>query len=453
MRRILVVDDEPKILKLISARLSEEGYEVETAGDVASARARLEAEIFDLLVSDVRLPDGDGVDLLAHAREATPGIQAVLITAYGKVQDAVRAMRLGALDYVQKPFELDALVALVRRAADQSSLREEVRRLRSDAARRDGGRALTGDSEAMRQVLDLIARVAPTPSTVLIQGESGVGKELAAESVHRLSPRAKHPLVKVNCPAIPAELIESELFGHVRGAFTGAQESRKGWFELADGGTLFLDEIADIPHGLQAKLLRALEERRITRVGSRKEIQIDVRLVTATNVDLKARVTDGVFREDLYYRLNVFPVTLPPLRARRGDIPMLCEDLLAMIARRLGRRRPSIEPETVAALSGYAWPGNVRELRNVLERAVVLAGDGPLSADLLPAEIFERASRPESGDGDFVARVDRFKEQLLSEALEASAWVKKDAAQRLGLSPRALSHYIQRYDLDRLRGS
>jgi DNA-binding NtrC family response regulator len=453
MRRILVVDDEAKITKLIARRLVEQGYGVETCLDTASARAQLEAEIFDLLISDVRLPDGSGIDLLEHARRVTPETQAILITAYGQVEDAVRAMRLGALDYIQKPFEMDALLALVERALNTTNLREELRVLRSDAASVGGARGLTGESPAIQEVLEMIARVAPTPTTVLLGGESGVGKERAAEAIHNAGLSGARPLVRVNCPAIPAELMESELFGHVKGAFTGAHESRKGWFEIADGGTLFLDEIADIPLNLQSKLLRVLEDRRIIRVGSRREVPVDVRLIVATNVDLAEQVKHGAFREDLFYRLNVFPIVLPPLRDRRADIPALVDELLARIAVRLGRRPPDVDADFVQALVEHHWPGNVRELRNVLERASVLAGDRPLSVDVLPVEILDPTACGHAGNDDgFVAQVDRFKEGLLVDTLHAVDWVKKDAAARLGLSPRALSHYILRHKLDRRRG-
>ncbi|MBN2495485.1 MAG: sigma-54-dependent Fis family transcriptional regulator [Deltaproteobacteria bacterium] len=449
MRRILVVDDEPKILRLIGDMLEEAGYSVERATNGERARELLDSEIFDLLISDVRLPDSGGVALLEHARKVLPRIQVVLITAYGTVTEGVQAMKLGAFDYILKPFEMDALRCLVERALGEIDLREELDVLKADVRRRRGERRIAGSTGAMRGVLELVEKVAPTPSTVLILGESGTGKELVAETIHRLGPSSARPLVRVNCLAIPSELMESELFGHVKGAFTSASESRKGLFEIANGGTLFLDEVADLPLNLQGKLLRALEDHRICRVGSGKEIPVSVRVLAASNVDLKARVDDGRFRDDLYYRLNVFPIHVLPLRERQADIPELVDCLLDEIALRLGRARPPIDTEAVDALRAYRWPGNVRELRNILERACVLAGSGPIASCHLPAELFERpggASR-----GCLAEQVDAFRQQVLLDALRSSAWIKKEAAERLGISPRALSHYIGKYGLDRFR--
>ena len=451
MRRTLVVDDEPKILRLVSNLLRESGYSVETGADLATARGLLDAEMYDLLVSDIRLPDGSGVDLLDYARQVSPGTQAILITAHGTISEAVRAMKLGATDYIQKPFDMETLRVLVERALDSTGLREEIRRLRSDRDREGGDRALVGDGAALSAVKDLIRKVAPTPSTVLIRGESGSGKELAAEEIHRLGTTPKGPLVKVNCPAIPIELIESELFGHVRGAFTGAHESRKGWFELADGGTLFLDEVADIPPQLQVKLLRVLEENRIYRVGSRRPVVVNARLIAATNADLPQRVADGRLREELYYRLNVFPIIMPPLRERLDDLGALVDELLKRIAVRLGRPRPRYDPSLIEVLGNYTWPGNVRELRNVLERAMVLAGTDDIAVKYLPSEIRVDHLPDREPEGDFGHRLESFKVRLLLDALQESGWVKQAAAERLGLSPRAMSHYLARYGLEKYR--
>ena len=448
MRRILLVDDEPKILRLVGEMLEEAGYSVERAGDGVAARSALDAGIFDLLITDVRLPDASGVELLRHAREVAAGIQVILITAYGTVAEGVEAMKLGAFDYILKPFEMDALGLLVERALSETALREQIRVLRADDRRRRGERKLIGNGAAMQRVRKLIQAVAATPSTVLLIGESGTGKELVAETIHRQS-RAKGQLVRVNCPAIPTELIESELFGHVKGAFTGATETRKGLFELADRGTLFLDEVADLPLEMQVKLLRALEDQRITRVGSGREIGVQVRLIAATNVHIKERVDTGAFRGDLFYRLNVFPIELPLLRARTEDIGALSECLLEEIGVRLGRRPPRIAEQALNLLHSYSWPGNVRELRNLLERATVLAGDEIIDTRHLPDELFESGAK--SGQGSFVQRAEAFKAKLVLEALRRCGWVKKDAAASLGLSPRALSHYIRKYDLDRQR--
>jgi two-component system response regulator AtoC len=444
----LVVDDEPKILRLLGDMLQEAGYGVECCAASEQARDLIQNEIFDLMITDVRMPGSSGVELLRFAKHVSPAIQVVLITAYGTVAEGVSAMKLGAFDYILKPFEMDALQLLVQRALDATDLRERLRVFKADDRRRRGERKLVGSGPAMQAVQRLIDAVAPTPSTVLIQGESGTGKELVAETIHALSSSFQRPLVRVNCLAIPSELMESELFGHVKGAFTGATESHKGLFELADRGTLFLDEVADLPLHLQGKLLRALEEQRILRVGSGKEIAVEVRLIAATNVDLKAQVKSGQFREDLYYRLNVFPIGLPPLRERSEDVPALTECLLAEIALRLGRTRPILETKALKLLIGYHWPGNVRELRNILERATVLAFDGHIAVEHLPAELFEHTM--EACD-DFVEQVELYKSQLVLQALRQTNWVKKTAAENLGLSPRALSHYISKYELDTRR--
>jgi len=464
MYRILIVDDEPKIVRLLTEQLQDAGYLVESASSVGRARELLEGTLFDLLVTDIRLPDGSGIDLLRHARQASSSTRVVCITAYGRISDAVQAIRLGGFDYLEKPFDMAAFGHVVERALQTTRLEEELRVERAHARRDAEQRRLVARSPAMQRVKLLLDKAAPTPTTVLLEGESGTGKEIVAETLHALSPGAARPMIRVNCLAIPTELMESELFGHVRGAFTGAHTTRKGWFELAHGSTLFLDEIADLPLALQGKLLRALEERRITRVGGAREIPVSLRLVAASNASLRQRVEQGRFREDLFYRLNVFPIALPPLRERREDLPELVQDLLVRIARRLGRRGVQLEPDFMDALTSYRWPGNVRELRNVLERAAVLAGDEPLSPAHLPLEVLD-ASPPQPSGGDppgddaldagggaaFSEQVEAFQRRLLLDTLRACGWVKKDAAVRLGLSARALSYHIRRLDLEARR--
>ncbi len=448
MKSILVVDDEPKIAKLIGSMLQAEGYVVCKCESLEQAERQLGAEIFDLIVSDVRLPDGSGIDLLEHARSAFPQTQMIMITAYGTVSQAVEAMRLGAFDYLQKPFEMRALARLVSRALEEASLKQELEVLRTEARHHRPDRRLDGRSDAIEQVRTLIEKVAPLPITVLLQGESGTGKELVADEIHRRGIGRSKPMIRVNCLAIPTELIESELFGHVKGAFTGATDSRKGWFELAHGSTLFLDEIADIPMPLQGKLLRALEEHKINRVGSSREIPIDIRLVTATNVDLRARVDAGTFRSDLYYRLNVFPILIPPLRERREDIPALVHSLLGDISKRIGRSPPKVDDDVLELLGSYDWPGNVRELRNILERASVLSDGGRLESRHLPAEVIDGSRRDRiAGETCFSTEVESFQRQMITSALKAESGVKWKAAQRLGLSPRALSYYLSKLDI------
>ncbi len=453
MARLLIVDDEAKLLRLLERLFLEDGHQVTTASRAEDAERRLQQDDFALLITDVRLPRRSGIDLLRFARELQPDLQVVVISAYGTVSGAVEAMRLGAFDYLLKPFELEGLRLIAQRALESSRIERENRYLRSQLAG-GAGRGLVADSPAMAGVLELVQRVAPAHSTALILGESGVGKELVAETIHTLSPRADRPLIRVNCPAIPKDLLESELFGHVRGAFTGAEASRAGKFELADGGTLFLDEIGDLPPGQQGKLLSVLETRRFSRVGSGEEIEVDVRILAATNQDLEARVQQGLFRADLYYRLAVLPIHVPPLRERREDLPGLLEQLCARLAQRLGRPGLRVDSDAIVRdLGAYAWPGNVRELRNLLERAAVLSASDTIRSLELPRGAVSVPSPVPAEDDDLNQAVEDFKRSRILAALRASGWRKKDAAEALGLSPRALSHYIQRYELEAERGS
>ncbi|MBN2800888.1 MAG: sigma-54-dependent Fis family transcriptional regulator [Deltaproteobacteria bacterium] len=449
MARVLIVDDETKLIRLLTSLFREQGYQVRATTRAEEAEALLKEQVFDLLITDVRLPRRSGIELLQIAREAQPSIQVIVMSAYGTVSGAVEAMRLGAFDYLLKPFELEGLLLLAERALESSRLQEENTLLREEGAR---DRGMVASSPAMRRVTDLLDRVARTDSTVLLLGESGVGKELAARTLHERSDRRDRPFIRVNCPAIPRDLAESELFGHVRGAFTGATGPRKGKFELADKGTIFLDEIADLPLEQQAKLLQVLENHSFTPVGAADEVKVDVRVLAATNLDLQVAVNEGRFRQDLYYRLQVFPVTLPPLRERREDIPGLVEALLLRLANRLGRSELLIEDEALDLLERYPWPGNVRELRNVLERAAVLSGGERIRAEDLPADLTRPRTRAGEVDGgSFLEAVESFKQEAILEALRQTDWRKKDAAAVLGLSPRALSHYIQRYDLESYR--
>ncbi|MBN1336717.1 MAG: sigma-54-dependent Fis family transcriptional regulator [Deltaproteobacteria bacterium] len=451
MSRLLVVDDEAKLLKLLRALFERAGHTVRASTRAEEAEELLAREVFDLLVTDVRLPGRSGLDLLKTARDLQPDLPVIVMSAYGTVDGAVEAMRLGAFHYLLKPFDLDGLRLAAERALESLSLRRENAYLRSRDPTSAPGRDLVARSRAMVEVVRLAEQVAPTKTTVLVLGESGVGKECVAEHIHRCSPRAGRSMIRVNCPAIPRDLLESELFGHVRGAFTGALDARKGKFEMADAGTLFLDEVGDLPLDHQGKLLGVLENQRFSRVGSSEDIHVDVRVIGATNQDLPALVTAGRFREDLYYRLAVFPIRVAPLRERTEDLPDLVEQLLKRIAFQIGRPSLSMDPALLDRLGAYPWPGNVRELRNVMERAAVLS-PGPVIRSL-PLEAVS-ASRPpvDSEDGDFQEAVDSFKVRRLVRVLEETGWCKQEAARRLGLSPRALSHYVRRYDLDRFRG-
>ncbi len=452
MTRVLVVDDEPKLLRLLGSLFREQGWKVSTASRAEEALALLEGDLFDLLVTDVRLPRASGIELLQRARLLQPELQAVVMTAYGTVSGAVEAMRLGAFDYLQKPFELEGMLMVVQRALEQSRLHRENAYLRTQGDQ--PGSALVGRSGPMRRILHELQRLAPTHTTVLILGESGVGKELVARTLHRSGPRATGPFIRVNCPAIPKDLVESELFGHVRGAFTGAEAPRKGRFELAHEGTIFLDELGDLPLDQQGKLLHVLESQRFARVGSSEEVRVDVRVLAATNHDLETLVARGRFRQDLYYRLKVFPLVIPPLRERLDDLPDLVDELLLRLAHRLNRPDLSVDPAVLPALQAYAWPGNVRELRNVLERAAVLCTGGLIRPEDLPVELSLPSEAPAGATTelqDLNEAVDAFKRERLLAALHATGWRKAEAASLLGISPRAMSHYVQRFDLNQER--
>jgi DNA-binding NtrC family response regulator len=453
--KILIVDDEPRSVELLKLRLEEAGHSITGAGCFREGTERLSRELFDLLITDVRLPDRSGIDFIEHAQKLRLKIPTIIITAYSSIRDAVRAMQLGAVEYVQKPFELEAMAILVERVLDNARVQDEHSYLVDQLLEGELKITLVGQSPAMQQVRELVAKVASTRSTVLVQGESGTGKELAAQAIHTSSVEHSQILIKVNCPAIPASLFESELFGHIKGAFTGAIESRKGKFELAGKGNIFLDEITEIPLDIQPKLLRVIEERAFTRVGGSAEIQVDARIIAATNRDLKKMMNEGKFRDDLYYRLNVFPIHMPPLRERKEDIPETALHLLQHISHNCGLRAEGITEEATDALLTYDWPGNVRELRNVLERALVLAGGGVIEIEDLPMELqegrvgvtAENAASPKN----FNIRVNNFKKKILLDTLRQTNWRKKEAACELELSQRAFSHYINKYKLDTYR--
>ncbi len=454
MNKILIVEHVPHTFKRLRLRLEEAGHRVGSESSRRDGLARLEREIFDLLIVDLQLPGEQGRELLVQAHEAQSALPIVLISDSGSVREAVDAMRLGAVEYAQQPLDLDALVMRVDQILESSSIRAEHNYLIDQVLEGEQQVDLVGKSAAMERVRALVDKVAPTRSNVLVLGESGTGKELVAQAIHERSAKRKQPLIKVNCPGIPATLFESELFGHMKGAFTGALENRKGKFELAGKGNILLDEIAEIPVELQAKLLRVLEERRFMRGGGSTEAVVDARVIAATNRDLEAMVNAGGFRADLFYRLNVFPIPLPPLRERKEDLPELSLHLLCHIGSSCGLIAKGISPAALQAFSRYHWPGNVRELRNVLERALVLAGGGVVDVDHLPMELQEHASadgddRPES----FQSRIDRIKRDLLLEALRETDWKKKEAAKQLGLSKRAFSHYVSRFELDSYRPS
>jgi two-component system, NtrC family, nitrogen regulation response regulator GlnG len=380
--RILIADDEDSLRWVLDKGLRQAGYEVTAVKDGESALRAFEAEPFDLVFLDVRMPGMDGLTALGRLRERAPDAHVVVMTAHGTMETAIQAMQRGAYDYLAKPFDLDEVVLLAERALEARRLTQEVARLRTGLAEVKEFSALIGRHPRMQEVYKAIGRIAGSDVTVLIRGESGTGKELVARAIHHYSRRSGRAFVAVSCAAIPATLLESEMFGHERGAFTDAKERRLGKFELAQGGTLYLDEIGDMPVELQSKLLRALQERTVERVGGHESIRVDVRVIAATNRDLDAAMREGGFREDLFYRLNVVTLNLPPLRERRRDVPLLVEHFLAKHAEELGDR--GVAPDALDRLVGYDWPGNVRELENVIQRAMVLAGNGAILPEHLP---------------------------------------------------------------------
>ncbi len=396
--KVLIVDDEANLRKVLAATLKREGYEVATAGDGDAAIAELEESGADVIVTDLVMPRRDGLSLLRHVLATHPEIPVIVITAHGTIDSAVEALKLGAFDYITKPFDQEELRRAIAKATRTHQLGA------ANVVSDEKGRAqMVGQSEAMRRILELIDRVADSPSTVLITGESGTGKELVAHRLHDLSSRRSRPLIKVNLAALPKELIESELFGYEKGAFTGAVSAKPGRFELADGGTLFLDEIGEIPAEIQVKLLRVLQEGELERLGGLRTLRVDVRLIAATHRDLEKEIQAGKFREDLYYRLHVVPIALPPLRERRSDIPLLVEHFREKYNRRLKRSVQSVDPRCLELMTSYPWPGNIRELENFMERLVLFANGPVVSETDLPPELQGRAAAsptPPPGEGE-----------------------------------------------------
>jgi two-component system NtrC family response regulator len=445
------VDDEEKILKALGRALRDVGHEVIETTSPREARRLLAERPFDLFLVDNVMPELGGLDLIREYVAAPPEgerAQVLMMTAHATVESAIEAMKLGALDYLQKPFEIDELLVVVDRALDHHRLRTGYRYLRSERDEQFDHYGIIGRSRAMEEIVRRAERVADTKSTVLITGETGTGKELVARAIHDRSAQRDMPLIKVNCAAIPESLLESELFGHVRGAFTGATTTKKGKFALADGGTIFLDEIGTMPPPLQAKLLRVLQEREFEPLGAERSERVDVRVIAATNRDLRRMVAEGAFQGDLFYRLNVIPIELPPLRQRREDIPALVEHFARKHAQRTGRRIDGIDDAALAALRQYDWPGNVRELENTIERAVVLSTEPVITAaavTLFGAPAPQSAALPSLKLRHNVEWTER---ETIRRALESTRGVKKEAAELMGISQRALSYYLGKYRID-----
>lgn len=446
MKRLLIVDDDARLRRVLQILARKLGLDGVPAAGADEALASFRAERSDLIVTDLKMPGKDGIEFLRELREIDMEVPVVVLTGHATVGTAVEAMKLGAVDYLQKPFDNDALEMVIRRALDLSRFRLENRFLReqADGARRFG--AMIGGAPSMLPVFELIQQVAPTRSAVLVTGETGTGKELVARAIHELSPRKDKLFVALNCTAIPSDLLESELFGHVRGAFSGAHADRPGKFQAADEGTLFLDEIGDMDVRLQAKLLRVLQEGVIEPLGTNRRIAVDVRIVSSTNRDLDQAMRDGRFREDLYFRLNVLRVELPSLRDRKEDIPALADNFLSAFARELGREPLRLAPEAVGLLQGYGWPGNVRELKNLMERAAVLCKDevvGPaLIRSFLPAEL-----GPTRADLPLDQALDEFEKRMILDALAATGDNKHAAAKRLGIGERTLWTKLKKHGI------
>ena len=450
---ILIVDDEPKQLEILKKILTHEGYDAETCSTGEEALAQIRSSPPQILLTDLKMPGMDGITLLEEAAREAPSCCTIVMTAHGTVDTAVEAMKKGAFDYLTKPLERDQLLLVLERALETVRLRKENRNLRAQLRSRFSLENVIGTHGSMQDVFRMVQKVAPSNATVLIYGESGTGKELIARALHFNSARAERPFIAVNCSAIPEPLIESELFGHEKGSFTGAVGRKPGLFEQAQGGTLFLDEVGELPLSMQSKLLRAIQEKEIRRVGGTSSVPLEIRIVAATNRDLAQRMREGKFREDLYYRLNVVPIVLPPLRDRTTDIPRLAEYFLERHSREAGRTQPRLSREALALLLRYRWPGNVRQLESVVERAILLAEGDEITPDLLPPEVRQNVSSVPSSRLDFEIpddgiNMESLERELLEKAVKKGGTLTK-AAKLLGISYRTLQYRLDKFGIAR----
>jgi len=450
--RILIIDDEAEIRESLETLLQLEGYRVEVAGSGSDGMAQIGQRTFDVVILDLALPDKNGMDVLSEIRLLHPRQAVIMITAYGTVENAVRAMQSGATNFIQKPWDNEKLLADVRAAVARQKAEEENIQLKRALKQRYNFENIVGKSEPMLKIFDLVAQVAPSRSTVLLQGESGTGKELIAKAIHLNSARRERPFVPVNAGSTPPDLLESMLFGHVKGAFTSAVASKKGLFEVADRGTLFLDEIGTMSMDTQSKILRVLQDRKFMHLGGVQEIQVDVRIIAATNVDLRQMVREGKFREDLFYRLNVISLDLPPLRQRREDIPLLVQHFLLKYSEENERPKRRISTEALRPLVSYNWPGNVRELENTIERAVVLSSDSDIGVDLLPDHIVGRGNSIPALDATAGASLFGIMEdcerRIIIDMLEKSGWNQTEAAERFHVPLSTLNQKIKRLAIE-----
>ncbi len=452
--RILVADDEQIMRDVLSDLLSAESYAVDLAKNGSEALEMILDKDYDVLLLDLLMPDMDGLSVLEQLKKLDNSPAAIVLTAFASIDKAVTATKLGAHYFIAKPFKNDELLVAVKNAIEHRRLLEENRRLKKSLLKQYSFQNIVGKSRAMQQVFEMIAQVAPRRSTVLIEGESGTGKELVAKAIHATGSRAEAPFVAINCGNIPSELLESELFGHVRGAYTGATHAKKGLLEIADGGTLFLDEVATISMEIQSKLLRVIQEREFRRLGGLENIKVDVRIIAATNTDLQAAVQKGTFRDDLFYRLNVIVIRIPPLRERTDDIPLLAEHFIKKYGEENQRIGLSLKPSAMKALMDYEWPGNVRELENVIERAVVLSSESTISADILPKSIAQPSAAqnpafsPENGSLKQI--VEEYEKAIILAALEKTNGNQKKAARLLSVNATTLSEKLKRYKIRNL---
>jgi two-component system, NtrC family, response regulator PilR len=451
--RVLVADDERSMRDLLAIMLRENGYDVTLAEGGEAAVSALRAGSFDLVITDLRMRTVDGLAVLRASKEVSPSTVVLVITAYASTETAVEAMKLGAYDYITKPFKLEEIRLTIDKALERKRLRDENLALKRQLRKQQGLENFVGRSRSMLEIFETIRKTAESTSTVLVTGESGTGKELVALAIHHESPRRAGPFVSVNCGAIPEGLMESELFGHLKGAFTGAVANAPGLFWAADGGTLFLDEITEVATSVQVKLLRAIQQRQVRRVGDTRDLKVDVRLVAASNRDVTRAVADGLLREDLFYRLNVIPIHLPPLRERKEDVPLLVVHFVEKIGRSTGKAVRGVAPDALALLEGYHWPGNVRELENVIERAIVLGSGETITREALPANLARPREAPEGapevpGDGlNLEATLDRLERRYIQQALQRTGGNQTRAASLLGLSFRQLRYKVRKHGL------
>ena len=455
-QRVLILDDESSLRTALFRVLDRKGLNVITANKIEEAKVLCQGDVpVDLAIVDLNLPDGDGIEFMTHLKSLNPAAEVIILTGHATIESAIRATQKGAFHFVTKPFNLEELMSLIEKALTHKKLQQENQQLRSELNKKYKFDQIIGSSEQIQNVLRLIERVADSDSTVLVTGESGTGKELIARAIHYNSPRATGPFVPINCGAMPSELLESELFGHMKGAFTGAIANRVGRFEMADGGTIFLDEIGDLEPSLQVKLLRALQERSFEPVGSTKTVSVNVRVIAATNINLEDAVETGRFREDLFYRLNVIPLVVPALRERKSDIPLLLNHFMDIFNKTKGRGLTGVASDALDCLSNYAWPGNIRELENLVERMTILKGQGTIEMSDLPPKYKSGKTVstdagaleiPDSGM-DFNTAVDNFENTLILKALEKTGWNRNQAAALLRLNRTTLVEKIKKKGL------